>query len=94
MYGDQNQDGIAERILGKGLKGKRDKVVIASKFGRKATEGNRPNFNGASAGQSVEESLQRLGTDYLDVLFFHSPFGPDEINDDVWAGLDGLKKQG
>ena len=36
----------------------------------------------------------RLGTDYIDVLFFHSPFSPDEIHDDVWAALDGLVAAG
>jgi aryl-alcohol dehydrogenase-like predicted oxidoreductase len=42
----------------------------------------------------VEESLQRLGTEWIDVLFFHSPFSPEEIHDDVWDALADLKKQG
>jgi len=51
-------------------------------------------FNGRRARESVEESLQRLGTDRIDILFFHSPFGPHEIDDDVWAALDDLKQAG
>ena len=94
LYGDAERDGIAEEVLGRGLRGWRDQAVISTKFGRKPTEGNTPNFHGAYAVQSVEESLVRLGTDYIDVLFFHSPFSPDEIHDDVWAALDGLVAAG
>jgi aryl-alcohol dehydrogenase-like predicted oxidoreductase len=43
---------------------------------------------------SVEESLHRLGTDHIDILFFHSPFSPDEIHDDVWGALNDLRDQG
>ncbi|NKB71711.1 MAG: hypothetical protein GKR89_31945 [Candidatus Latescibacteria bacterium] len=94
LYGDKNRDGIAEEVLGRGLGPQRQQVFISTKFGRKPTEGNRPNFNGAYARQSVEESLKRLGTDYIDLLFFHSPFGPEEIDADIWAVLDGLKLAG
>ena len=94
LYGDAERDGIAEEVLGRGLRGWREQAVISTKFGRKPTEGNKPNFYGAYAVQSVEESLVRLGTDYIDVLFFHSPFSPDEIHDDVWAALDGLVAAG
>ena len=83
LYGTPEQDGISEIILGRGLAGIRENVLISSKFGRKPSDGYKPFFNGAYAIQSVEESLQRLGTDHIDVLFFHSPFSPDEINDDV-----------
>ncbi len=94
LYGNKERDGIAEEILGKGLRGVRDRVVVASKFGRKPTEGNKANFYGAYARQSVEESLKRLGTDYIDVLFFHSPFAVEEINDDIWQSLAALKEEG
>ena len=53
-----------------------------------------PISTGRRARESVEESLQRLGTDRIDMLFFHSPFGPDEIADDVWGALDDLKTAG
>jgi len=94
LYGNKERDGIAEEILGKGLRGMRHDVVVSSKFGRKPTEGNKANFYGDYARQSVEESLRRLGTDYIDVLFFHSPFGQEEINDDVWQALETLKTEG
>ncbi len=94
LYGNSERDGIAEQILGKGLRSWRDQAVVSTKFGRKPTEGNKAHFYGAYARQSVEESLQRLGTDYIDVLFFHSPFGSEEIHDDVWLTLEQLKGEG
>lgn len=93
LYGIGQEDGVAERILGQGLGADRDKVVISTKFGRNPSmEGT--HFNGTRARESVDESLQRLGTDRIDLLFFHSPFGPDEIDDDVWASLSELKEAG
>ncbi len=95
QYGTDKQDGVAEIVLGKALKGKRDKVHISSKFGRNpCIEGGRSLFYKTRVIDSVEESLKRLQTDYIDVLFFHSPFSPDEIKDDVWEGLEQVKKQG
>ncbi len=95
QYGTDKQDGVAEIVLGKALKGKRDKVHISSKFGRNpCIEGGRSLFYKERVIDSVEESLKRLQTDYIDVLFFHSPFSPDEIKDDVWEGLEQVKKQG
>ncbi len=95
QYGTAQQDGVAEIVLGKALKGKRDKVYISSKFGRNPSIGNGgPQFYRSRIIDSVEESLRRLQTDYIDVLFFHSPFSPDEIDDDVWEGIEQVKKQG
>ncbi len=94
LYGNAEQDGISEIILGKGLQGRRDDVLISTKFGRNPTEGCLPNFHAQRARESVEASLRRLRTDRLDVLFFHSPFSADEIHDDVWEALAALKKDG
>lgn len=94
LYGTPERDGIAEEILGKGVKKFRHEIVISTKFGRNPTEKNAPNFHGCRARESVESSLKRLKTDYIDILFFHSPFSPDEINDDVWPVLDVLKAEG
>lgn len=95
QYGSAQQDGVAEIVLGKALKGKRDKVHISSKFGRNPCIANGASqFHKSRILDSVDESLGRLQTDYIDVLFFHSPFSPDEINDDVWEGIEQVKKQG
>jgi len=94
LYGTPQRDGVAEEILGNGLGRERDKVIISTKFGRNSSEGNTPNFHGERARKSVEASLRRLQTDRLDVLFFHSPFGANEIHDDVWEALEKLKHAG
>ena len=94
LYGDAERDGIAETILGRALGSNRERVLISSKFGRYSTEDAAPHFHARRARESVEGSLRRLGTDRLDVLFFHSPFGPEEIHDDVWEELDRLRDEG
>lgn len=95
LYGTKDEDGIAEKVLGQALGADRDKVSIATKFGRYPTRGHLNTFfNAAGVTQSVEDSLRRLGTDRIDVLFFHSPFGPDQIEDNVWDALEKLKKSG
>ena len=95
QYGTAVQDGVAEIVLGKALKGKRDKVFITSKFGRNPTiAGGASQFYKKRVVASVEESLKRLQTSHIDVLFFHSPFSPEEIDDDVWEGIELVKKQG
>lgn len=95
QYGTPEQDGVAEIVLGKALKDKRNQVHISTKFGRNPTiKKGASQFHKTRVIDSVEESLKRLQTDYIDVLFFHSPFSPDEINDDVWEGLEQVKKQG
>jgi aryl-alcohol dehydrogenase-like predicted oxidoreductase len=69
MYGwGQN-----EELLGRALKGRRDKVVIASKFGQTQNPGGQNGVNGRPeyVQQACEASLKRLGTDYIDVYFQH-----------------------
>ena len=95
QYGTPEQDGVAEIVLGKALKGKREDVHISTKFGRNPTIAyGASQFYKTRIIDSVEESLKRLQTDYIDVLFFHSPFSPEEIHDDVWKGIEQVKKQG
>ncbi len=95
LYGTKDEDGIAETVLGRALGADRDRVTIATKFGRYPTLGHLNTFYHAEGvTRSVEDSLRRLGTDRIDVLFFHSPFGPEQIEDSVWGALDALKASG
>lgn len=95
LYGTKEEDGIAEKVLGAGLGSDRDRVLIATKFGRYHSRVHTNElFDATTLGWSVEESLRRLGTDRLDVLFFHSPTHPDKIRDDVWSALENLKRSG
>ncbi|MBT3480490.1 MAG: aldo/keto reductase [Opitutales bacterium] len=94
LYGSKSEDGIAETVLGKGLGSRRNEAIISTKFGRTARNVMPGRFNAAEARESCEASLTRLGTDHIDLLFFHSPFGPGEIDDDVWEELGCLRSQG
>lgn len=94
LYGTPEADGVAEKILGRALGGERERVIVSTKFGRNPSLGGSPQFHARRARESVEESLRRLGTDRIEILFFHSPFSPAEINDDVWEALGELKDEG
>src|ERR1700759_2457860 len=59
-----------EELIGRALKGKRDEVVLATKFGLVAHDGRGPWTLDSSPGNiriAVEGSLQRLGTDHIDL---------------------------
>ncbi|MFJ5550901.1 aldo/keto reductase [Streptomyces sp. NPDC093225] len=74
IYGNR---GGSEEHLGQALKGRRDQVVLATKFGATADMGYGP-AAGARGGRAyvrraVEASLSRLGTDHIDLYQLHSP---------------------
>ena len=88
--------GKAEELLGKALQGKRDKVIIASKFGVRRTEDNTKTFFDNSPSwirQAVEGSLRRLQTDYLDVYQIHDLDGVTPV-EEVVGTLEKLKQDG
>ena len=74
--------GRNEELVGKALKGRRDKVVLASKFGLKSHTGHpvQTDSTPANIRIAVEGSLQRLGTDYIDLYYQHriDPLTPIE----------------
>lgn len=94
LYGTKETDGVSESILGQALGSHRGKVIISTKFGRTSSNVIPGRFYAAEARESCEASLRRIGVDTLDVLFFHSPFKPEEIHEDVWAELSKLKDEG
>lgn len=66
--------GHSEKVLGEALKGCRENVILASKVG--GPSGLEPNDKGLSRKHiisSVEKSLKRLDTDYLDIYYMHAP---------------------
>ena len=83
LYGE----GQSEEILGRALGGRRDEVVIATKFGH-GTDG-RPE----TVRQSVEGSLRRLGTDRIDLCYLHKP-DPDTPIADTLGALSELVDAG
>lgn len=67
-------DGTSEKFLGEFMASERDQVVLATKYTNGSGDGN-PNGAGnqrKSMVQSVEGSLKRLNTDYIDVLWLHT----------------------
>ena len=88
LYGNKNEDGVAERVLGEGLGKRKADAIISTKFGRTARDVMPGRFTAEEARASCEASLERLGREWIDLFFFHSPFEPDEIDDGVWAELE------
>ena len=86
--------GQSEKTLAKGLGSHRQEVVIESKFGVRVGGGQTVYDNSpAYIRQALEASLQRLGTDYIDVYLIHYRDGKTPIGD-VVATLEALKAEG
>ncbi|BDG61011.1 aldo/keto reductase [Caldinitratiruptor microaerophilus] len=86
--------GESERIVGRALEGRRDKVVLATKVYMPTGPG--PNDRGLSRHhvmQAVEASLRRLGTDYIDLYQVHR-FDPEVPVEETLRALDDLVRQG
>ncbi|MEU4195306.1 aldo/keto reductase [Kribbella sp. NPDC026611] len=89
--------GHSERVLGKALAGMRDQVVIASKWGNTFDESTRVMHHQDTTPeyvhQAVRASLERLGTDYLDVYQLHCDT-TDEIALPLRDACEELVRQG
>jgi aryl-alcohol dehydrogenase-like predicted oxidoreductase len=84
-----------EDLLGRALVGKRDQVVIATKFGFNIADGKSTGTNSRPEHirQAVEGSLKRLRTDYIDLLYQHR-VDHDVPMEDVAGAVADLVKQG
>jgi predicted aldo/keto reductase-like oxidoreductase len=81
--------GAAEEAMGEGLRGNRDKVVLASKTKARASA------KAAEIMQALEGSLKRLKTDYLDIYYLHSVNAVERIQNDEWSAFtERAKEQG
>ncbi len=86
--------GESEEIVGKALKGRRDDVVLATKFHNRM--GEDPNTGGNSRRwitRAVEDSLRRLGTDHIDLYQVHRPDPATDI-DETLSALSDLVRAG
>ncbi|MCO1598284.1 aldo/keto reductase [Micromonospora sp. RHAY321] len=95
IYGEPQ--GGSEELLGQALKGRRDDVVVATKFGMDMNGLNGPDFGARGSrryiARAVEASLRRLGTDYIDLYQVHEP-DPGTPIDETLAALDDLVRDG
>jgi aryl-alcohol dehydrogenase-like predicted oxidoreductase len=93
IYGDA---GGSETLLGEVLKGRRDEVVIATKFGMDMGANGpsvRPRGSKAYIREAVDASLRRLQIDVIDLYQYHRPDGETPIEETLGA-LDELVKAG
>lgn len=89
---DVYHDGKSEQVVGRGIKKNRDSWVVATKFVNSHTKG--PNLGGYSRKwvyQTVENSLRKLNTDYIDILYFHRAVFDAPIDEAVRAIADLIK---
>jgi aryl-alcohol dehydrogenase-like predicted oxidoreductase len=95
IYGTPH--GASEELLGAALKGRRDDVVLTTKFGMDMAGANGPDWGALGARRyihrAVESSLRRLGTDYLDLYQMHEP-DPATPIDETLSTLDDLVRAG
>jgi aryl-alcohol dehydrogenase-like predicted oxidoreductase len=95
IYGD---GGGSEELLGEVLQGRRDTVILATKFGHQSADMGYGQAAGAKGGRSyirraVEHSLRRLRTDYLDLYQIHTPDPVTPIGETL-AALTELVAEG
>jgi aryl-alcohol dehydrogenase-like predicted oxidoreductase len=91
MYGI----GANEKLVGKAIKGKRDKLVLATKFGSvRSPEGAFLGVNGKPeyVKKACEDSLKRLGVDYIDLYYQHRVDKDTPIEETVQAMAELVKE--
>jgi len=88
--------GQSEEILGRLMAGHREEMVVASKYTLAMPGGRNPNLAGnhrKSLRRSLESSLRRLNTDYLDLLWIHAWDGVTPA-DEIMRALDDTVRSG
>jgi aryl-alcohol dehydrogenase-like predicted oxidoreductase len=88
-------DGESERLLGRALAGRRDRAVIATKFGWGRGRDDHAIARGdpAYVRAAIDRSLERLGTDHVDLYQYHRPDGVTPIEETLGA-MDELVREG
>ncbi|NWA24610.1 aldo/keto reductase [Pseudomonas gingeri] len=92
---DAYHAGRSEAVVGRAIAEQRDRWVLATKFGYPSSASAGPNEQGQSRKwimQSVEASLKRLGTDYIDVLYFHRALTDAPMEEGIRAVGDLIRQ--
>jgi aryl-alcohol dehydrogenase-like predicted oxidoreductase len=90
VYGNR---GGSEEIIGRALAGRRDRVVLATKFGHDLGSGETARGGREYIRKAVDASLRRLQTDWIDLYQYHRPDGVTPIAETLGA-LDELVREG
>jgi aryl-alcohol dehydrogenase-like predicted oxidoreductase len=89
--------GDSEAFIGDALQGRRDEVVLGTKFGMDMNGKNGPDWGARGSRRyvriAVEQSLRRLQTDWIDLYQYHRPDGITPVEETL-AALDELVKEG
>lgn len=95
VYGKEY--GLSETLLGEALRGRRDEVVIATKFGHSSIGSPLPSWGARGSRRyvrlAIEGSLRRLGTDWIDLYQLHTP-DPLTPIEETLSALDDLVHEG
>ncbi|TFC14669.1 aldo/keto reductase [Cryobacterium algoritolerans] len=95
IYGAER--GLSETLMGHALRGNRDKIVLATKFGMDMNGTNGPDWNARGSRRyirrAVEGSLRRLQTDWIDLYQLHQP-DPNTPIEETLDTLDDLIGEG
>jgi aryl-alcohol dehydrogenase-like predicted oxidoreductase len=88
--------GYSEALLGNALKGRREKVILATKGGNVMVgpERGKRNFDPAYIGRVLEESLKRLQTDHIDLYQLHNPTVDVIESGGIWEVLEKAQREG
>ncbi len=90
VYGNS---GGSEEIIGRALAGRRDRVVLGTKFGHDLGDGETARGARPYIRKAVEASLRRLQTDWIDLYQYHRPDGITPLEETLGA-LDELVQEG
>jgi len=87
-------NGVNEELVGRAIAGRRDEVVLATKFGIVWNDGAMgARGDAAYVKQSCDESLRRLGVDHIDLYYQHR-VDPDTPIEETWGALASLVEAG